>query len=133
MNRRKLRKHIFMILFLSGFHPEDELNEQVELYLSGIEEIEEQDAEYIRQKALAVMSMLPRLDEMIEERATGWSVKRMDRASLNLIRLALYEMKYDDDIPGGVAINEAVELAKQYGDEGSGSFVNGVLAKFADD
>lgn len=133
MNRRKLRKHIFMILFLSGFHPEDELTEQIELYIGGIEDIEEEDAAYIREKARAILSMLPQLDEMIEERATGWSVKRMDRASLNLIRLALYEMKFDEDIPGGVAINEAVELAKQYGDEGSGSFVNGVLAKFADD
>ena len=51
----------------------------------------------------------------------------------NLLRLAVYEMRYDDDIPDKVAINEAVELAKTYGGEASGSFVNGVLAKLVAD
>ena len=55
----------------------------------------------------------------------------MNRVDLTALRLAVYEMKFDEDIPTGVAINEAVELAKRFGGEDSGSFVNGILGKIA--
>ena len=63
--------------------------------------------------------------------AVGWKTQRMGKVDLTIIRLALYEILYDEDIPTGVAINEAVELAKRYGTDESPSFVNGVLAKLA--
>ena len=69
------------------------------------------------------------IDRKLDEVTEGWSVKRMGKVDLTIIRLAVYEMKYDDDIPVSVAINEAVELAKRYGSENSPAFINGVLAK----
>ena len=71
------------------------------------------------------------LDEMINKTAKGWETSRMGKVDLTLIRLAVYEIKYDDEIPTGVAINEAVELAKKFGQDNSPSFINGILAKFA--
>ncbi len=66
---------------------------------------------------------------MVNQVAQGWKTTRMGKADLTLIRLAVHEMKFEEDVPEGVAINEAVELAKTYGSDDSPSFVNGVLAK----
>mgnify|MGYP000962419075 CR=1 FL=1 len=76
-----------------------------------------------------ILEHLPKIDQMINEAAKGWKTSRMGKVDLTLIRLAVYEMKYEEDIPTGVAINEAVELAKRYGTDDSASFVNGILAK----
>ena len=71
------------------------------------------------------------IDEMLNEHVTGWKTSRMNKVDLSILRLAVYEMKYDEDVPVGVAINEAVELAKKYsGDEGP-AFINGVLARLS--
>ena len=67
----------------------------------------------------------------MNEVAKGWKTTRMGKVDLTIIRLAVYEMKYEEDIPVKVAINEAVELAKQYGTDDSPAFVNGILAKLA--
>ena len=74
---------------------------------------------------------LDEIDTLINTHATGWKTSRMNKVDLTILRLAVYEMKWDDDVPVSVAINEAVELAKQFGGEESPSFVNGVLAKIA--
>lgn len=71
------------------------------------------------------------LDALIDEKSTGWKTNRMAKVDLAIIRLAVYEIKFEDDIPTKVSINEAVELAKKYGADESAAFVNGVLAKFA--
>lgn len=92
---------------------------------------EESRAE-LRARAAEIMSHQEDLDALINQVATGWKTHRMGRAELAIIRLALFEMKYDDEIPYRVAINEAVELAKTYGGEDSPGFVNAVLGKLAD-
>ena len=69
-------------------------------------------------------------DTQINEKSTGWKTTRMGKVDLTIIRLAVYEILFEDDIPNKVAINEAVELAKAYGRDDSSSFVNGILAKF---
>ena len=74
---------------------------------------------------------LEEIDQMLSEKTTGWSLQRIGKVELAILRLAVYEMLFDDTIPVSVAINEAVELAKKYGAEDSASFINGVLAKFA--
>ena len=74
---------------------------------------------------------LPEIDGVINEKAKGWSTSRMGKVDLTIIRLAVYEILFDEEVPVGVAINEAVELAKKFGQDGSAGFVNGVLAKFA--
>ena len=68
---------------------------------------------------------------MIDRSAKGWSIARIGKVELSVLRLAIYEMLYDDSIPVGVAIDEAVELAKRFGQDSSGSFVNGILATLA--
>ncbi len=88
--------------------------------------------EEISQKYTAVLERKEELDAMLNEKATGWTVSRMGKVDLTIMRLALYEMLYDDTVPVSVAINEAVELAKKFGQTDSSSFINGVLAKFAD-
>ena len=74
---------------------------------------------------------LPELDKQIEEVSVGWKLNRMSKVDLAILRLAAYELLLDENIPTGVAINEAVELAKKYGGDSSSSFVNGILAKLA--
>ena len=76
-----------------------------------------------------MIRLVPELDEKINGVAEGWKTKRMGKAELTILRLASYEMKYDDEIPEKVAINEAVELAKKFGGKDSPAFINGILAK----
>ncbi|MGI6002666.1 MAG: transcription antitermination factor NusB [Lachnospiraceae bacterium] len=130
MTRRELREHIFRILFTRDFDSND-AGEQADLYLNDVDGLTQEEADYIRSKTVRIWQMIPELDEMIGAESVGWTVERMGTVDRTLLRLALYEMKYEDDVPAGVAINEAVELAKKYGTDSSYSFVNGILAKLA--
>ena len=136
MTRSEMREQIFRLLFRIEFHPEEELSEQLK-YLADDEDgtgagaASPKDINYIQTKAAAVAALAEEIDERINAVARGWKTKRMGKVELAIIRLAVYEMEYDDDIPTGVAINEAVELAKKYGTEDAPSFVNGILAKIA--
>ena len=107
------------------------MDEQGQLYVMHLAEPDGVDAEYITEKVQHILKKLQELDERINAAATGWRTGRMGKVDLTIIRLALFEMLYDDDVPTGVAINEAVELAKRYGSDESPSFVNGVLARLA--
>lgn len=129
MLRRELRDNTFKLLFHHEFYEGTELEEQLTNYLEEQEDIKSEDKVMLWERALKIMKALPQLDKEIEEKATGWKLQRMNRVDLAIIRLALYEMKMDDDVPVKVAINEAVELAKVYGGDDSPSFVNGVLSK----
>ena len=131
MNRRTLREQVFKLLFRVEFNTKEEMEEQCRLFLEH-EEIEftEEDADYIVGKYTAIHDKLEEVDAMINEKSKGWSTSRMGTVELTIIRLAVYEMKYDESVPEGVAINEAVELAKKFGQDESAGFVNGVLAKF---
>lgn len=131
MSRREMREHIFKLLFLMEFYEGNELSEQAELYMDEVEEAAPsgKDAEYILEKYGKICEQLPQLDEKLTKAATGWKLNRMNKVDLSILRLATYEAVEDDDIPVGVAINEAVELAKKFGGDDSPAFVNGVLAK----
>lgn len=138
MSRREIREHIFKMLFGIEFYAEGELQEQMDLYFEQVLDddlqnppafIPEENRAYIKEKALNVAKKVPEIDESINQVATGWKTGRMGKTDLTILRLAVYEMKYDDEIPVGVAINEAVELAKKFGSDDSPAFVNGILAK----
>ncbi len=91
----------------------------------------EEDQLYIKDRAGSVIAVVPEIDRILNQAATSWKTTRMSKTDLAVLRLAVYEMQYDSDIPVGVAINEAVELAKKYGGPDSASFVNGILGKVA--
>ena len=131
MTRRKLRETIFLLLFRIEFHTEEELWEQIDDYFEDRPEIEEEDQSYIREKLHAILDDLPGYDNRIREICEGWRISRLGKAELAILRLAVYEILKDEEIPVGVAINEAVEIARIYCNEEAPGFVNGVLAKLA--
>jgi len=130
MTRRELRENVFKMLFRVEFHEEGEMTEQLDLLDEEVENIKEDDLNYMNQKCNDIIHKLSEIDEAINTTTTGWKTTRMGKVDLSIIRLAVYEIKYEEDIPAKVSINEAVELAKKYGTDDSASFVNGVLAKF---
>ena len=132
MNRTELREQIFQLLFRVEFNSPEEMSEQEELFTTtGDHEFSKADADYIRDKYEKIAEKLTEIDAAINEKTEGWNTDRMAKVELTIIRLAVYEIKFDESVPTGVAINEAVELAKKFGQDGSPAFVNGVLAKFA--
>ena len=132
MRRSALREQVFLLLFRVEFNDAEEMRTQEDLFFETADDpIEEGDARYIREKYERIAEKLPEIDAKINEKTVGWDTARMGKVDLTVIRLAVYEILYDESVPTGVAINEAVELAKRYGQDESSSFVNGVLAKFA--
>ena len=130
MSRRKLRDQLFKLLFRVEFNPREEMPEQERLFFE--EELEENSTEkqQIDDKFHNILCKLEEIDGLLNEKVEGWNTGRMGKVDLTILRLAVYEINYDESIPTGVAINEAVELAKKFGQSSSPSFVNGVLAKF---
>ncbi len=130
MTRREIREEIFKAVFRADFHSEEEFPEQVELFIEDEEPpiIDAEDRAYIEEKSKAVIEHVDEFDEILNRVADGWTTKRMAKVDLALLRLALYEIRYEK-IAEGIVINEAVELAKAYGTDNSSSFVNGVLGR----
>ncbi len=129
MTRKLLREHTFKVLFSNTFELEEDRREHMLKYFELEDAISEVDRDYIINRCLELEGHLKEIDTAISENTTKWKTSRMNKVDLTIIRLAYYEINFDEEIPVGVAINEAVELAKKYsGDEGP-AFVNGVLAK----
>ena len=122
MTRSIIREHIFKILFRAEFYNKEELIQQTDYYVSELSSAKDKEIEYIKDKTLAIIDKLSEIDEIINENSDGWPTNRLGKAELTI-------MRFDEEIPDGVAINEAVELSKKYGSDNSSSFVNGVLAK----
>lgn len=131
MGRREMREHIFKLLFLNEFNGTEEMPQQIQLYFDGLEDLNPVEQAYMENKYAKITEHLEELDSILNEKSAGWKTKRMSKVDLNILRLAVYEMKYDEDVPVKVAINEAIEISKSFGGEDSASFVNGVLGKIA--
>lgn len=131
MSRREIREHLFKMLFRKDFHESSELNEQIELYFETLEEPIDKDLEYLTERFHKIIGKLTEIDKIISEASVGWKINRMGKVDLAVLRIAVFEIKFDDDIPTKVAINEAVEIGKTFGGDASGSFINGILAKIA--
>lgn len=144
MTRRGIRENIFLIIFKAEFNSQEEMEEQIGYTIKNIVVPEEDpedvpitdagrvrdgDLPYIEEKAQRILEMIPTLDETIEKISDGWKIGRLGKAELAILRLAIYEMVYDDEIPVRVAINEAIELAKKYCNPDASGFINGLLAK----
>ena len=130
MGRHEQREQIFKLLFRVEFNSADEMPEQVKLFLEDRETVVyEKDAVYISERFEKVREKLPEIDKLINDNTEGWDTTRMGKVELTILRLAVYEIRFDEDVPDSVAINEAVEIAKAYGQENAGGFVNAILAK----
>lgn len=145
MTRRESREHCFKMLFCQDFYPAEEKEIQLDSYFNAPEEEEtgadgkdevihhstvtEEDRKYLEDRVAKIMARIPEIDAKINEVAEGWKTRRMGKVELTILRLAIFEMKDDEEIPEKVAINEAVELAKKFGGDESPAFINGILAK----
>ena len=131
MTRSKIRENVFKMLFRAEFHDADDMKEQLDLFDEELENPSESELFYINSKSKGILEHIDEIDALINEKSTGWKTSRMAKVDLSIIRIAVYEIKCEDDIPFKVSVNEAVELAKKYGADESPAFVNGILAKFA--
>ena len=127
MSRRKSREQAFALLFEKSF------NDQPVMDLAeGAQDAREFIIEpFALELAIGAEEKLAEIDARIDAFSHKWSRDRISRVSLAILRLAVYEMQYDDDTPASIAINEAVELAKKYGGDEESAFVNGVLGGIA--
>lgn len=132
MTRREMRECLFCLVFQNDFYPAEEFAGQRDNYLQE-KILKESERQEILDKLDAVIRHLPEIDERISGHSRGWKIDRIAKAELAILRLAVYEAVYDDTVPVGVAINEAVELAKQYGDDNAPAFVNGILGKIVNE
>ena len=138
ISRTAIREHIFKIIFGIEFtenRKEDDIRKKACLYLDNLTDEEdnyyslnEQDSAYIIEKTVNIAKRIPETDEVINEHSEGWPVSRLGKAELAILRLAVYEILFDEDIPDNVAINEAIELSKTYGESTAPAFINGILA-----
>jgi len=128
MTRRELREQLFVLLFQKEFYGEEMFGEQRDIHFQ-THTMEEKEQTYLIEKLGNIGKRQEELDAMISEHSKGWKIDRIGKEELAILRLGVYEAVFDEDIPVGVAINEAVELAKKYGTDDSSSFVNGILAK----
>ena len=127
MTRKQAREEAFILIFEKEFNS-DTLENVLELAVQ-VRDIEPDD--YIKDVYFGVYGNLSALDETISNCAVGWSINRISKTALAVLRLAIYEIKYCDKIPVSVSINEAVELCKKYATKEDSSFVNGILSTVA--
>lgn len=129
MSRKIAREISFKVIFSSGFQNEEE---KIEELIKGLEsdskEITKEDEEYIKEIVKGIVSKKEELDNKIKKYLKGWTMDRISKTDLAILRVAIYEILYREDIPYKVSINEAIELAKLFSDEQSPAFINGVLA-----
>lgn len=151
MNRKTEREFTFKLLFMSDFYEKKELGDELLLYfdspfpfedkegestspetLTSLKEsVNEEDRRRIVARYVDIIDKLDDIDKRISQVSKGWTIDRIGKVELAVLRLAVYEIVYDENIPTSVAINEAVELSKKFGPQDSYSFVNGILARFA--
>lgn len=130
MTRHQVREHLNKLLYMNEFAGDD-MPSRMSIYLDEIESLGEDERWALETRYDAIVKCYPEIDGKITQTAKGWRIDRMSRVDLSILRLAVYELVFDDSIPDGVAINEAVELAKAYGGEESSSFINGILGVIA--
>jgi N utilization substance protein B len=137
MSRRVAREYAIQFLFSLDFNKADNTDNQLEDFLQHKEEHREEDEsalnkgsrDYAIEITKGAMQHLDEIDKLIEFHTTGWKKERIAKVDLAILRLAIYEIVFNNEVPDSVAANEAIELAKKYSTDESGSFVNGVLGK----
>ena len=128
MSRKVAREIAFKLVFATNFQDEensiDETTETLIKELDKANEVNKEDLEYIKSISKGVSEKVSELDEAISKHLKGWKMERICKTDLAILRLAIYEILYRDDIPYKVSVNEAVELAKSFGEDSSSYFLN---------
>ncbi|HHY77477.1 MAG TPA: transcription antitermination factor NusB [Clostridiales bacterium] len=147
MNRRFLRQSAFKILFSYNFNKDsinnylyekNEVSEENNIFFthddeddSKLDKLSEKDKQFLYNLVKGTVDNRETIDSLISKSLKSWTLDRIAKVDLTILRMALYEMLYSKDVPVSVAINEAVELGKKFGTDDSGGFINGVLGKIA--
>ncbi len=128
MSRTEIRDLAFKLVYSLEIQSIDDLHEQINLYLENYEIEDEETVNYIKDVVLGIYQHSEDIQEIIKScLASGWTIERISKINISILKLAIYEIKYKN-IPFKAEINEAVELAKKYGEESSSKFINGALA-----
>ena len=128
MNRSSMREHVFKMVFSYGFDLDKAIDEHMTDYLEEIK-TKEDEVVYMKARVMGILEHKETIDQALDKASIKWPVARMAKVDAAILRVMVYEINYDDDIPNNVAINEGIELAKKFGGDQSPKFVNGVIAK----
>ncbi len=129
MTKHEERVKLFQLVFDCSFYENEDIPEQMDLFRRLQMASEQENFKAVEEKAKKILSKLGEIDVILAKASTGWPLGRLGKAELTIMRVAAFEILYDESVPAGVAINEAVELSKTYGNDSAPSFVNAVLAK----
>lgn len=127
MNRSEMREQAFTLLFEKEFFKDKHFEEIEEIYSDNIAPL----SDYAKELFEGVSLHKEEIDTIIEKFLKGWKLNRIARINISILRLAIYEMDYVENVPENVAINEAVELAKKYSGKDDASFINGILGSYS--
>lgn len=144
MSRRLLRQSAFKIIFSFNFNEDNveeilrEVSEEPNIFLVEEEDggqtplprLSEKDKKFFYDLVRGTLQNIAKIDDIIKKNLKSWTMERIAKVDLTILRMAIYELLYIEDVPESVTINEAVELGKLFGTDDSGSFVNGVLGRF---
>lgn len=136
MSRTLAREDAFKMIFeirITGSQPEDVISYLCETAsedndMWALNHVSEEDLSYIRSVVGGIEEQLDEINSIISKNLIKWDIGRLSKTTLSILQLAVYEIKYIDNIPNKVAANEAVNLAKKYGENNSPAFINGILA-----
>lgn len=132
MSRKIAREVAFKIIFETSFQEDEKISKLMNELLQNSEEkyeVNSEDDKYIQEITEGVREKEAELDELIRNHLKGWTMERLNKVDVAILRLAIYEILYREDIPYKVSVNEAVELAKVFSEDASPAFINGVLAE----
>lgn len=129
MGRRASRETAMKLLYQLEIQKEDK-EEQIEIVLKE-HDLSKSDKDYIETVVEGVFDNLIYIDKIIDKYSKGWTISRISKVDLSILRLSIYEISFMKEVPLNVSINEAVELAKKYSEDDAGSFINGILGKIA--
>lgn len=127
MKRNEMREQAFFLTFENLFEINDNLDELIQLYSENVEQV----CDYAIKISSGIGDKLDELNGIINTYSKSWKISRLPKVTLAILYVALYEMKYVESVPEGVAINEAVELAKKYASSDDASYINGILGAFS--
>ena len=133
MSRRASRRHSFIVTYQFEFHNEIEASQLLECYMEEFVLPESTatstpaDTDFIKAQVQGIRENITFIDDVISRYISGWSFSRIAKVDLTILRLAIYELAFMPEIPTKVCINEAIELAKTFGDDDAPAFINGLL------